>query len=295
MAIMQFIKPQNKDLGGGFKVRRLLPAMERQSIGPFLFFDHFGPATVTPQAEHDVRPHPHIGLATVTYLFAGAIMHRDSLGSVQQIEPGAINWMTAGRGIVHSERRPSSLAQSTYVNHGIQLWAALPADAEEAVPSFVHAAADAIPQLQTGSATVRVLIGQAWGQMSPVVSLAPALYLDIQLPAGGELTLPAGLAEEVGLYTVDAAVSLGGATLAPQTLAVLPSGQDILLQAEGDPARCMLIGGEALAQRRHIWWNFVSTRKERIVQAASDWEAQRMGLVPGETEFIPLPQRRFKP
>ena len=218
MAAMQTITAHDKDLGGGFKVRRLLPAMGRPSIGPFLFFDHFGPVTVTPESQHDVRPHPHIGLATVTYLFSGAIMHRDSLGSVQQIEPGAINWMTAGKGIVHSERRPQALAQTSYVNHGIQLWAALPVEAEEAEPSFVHTPADAIPQLQVGDATVRVLIGQAWGQQSPVVSLAPALYLDIQLPAGGALALPAALAQEAGLYTVDAAVALDGVSLAAQTL-----------------------------------------------------------------------------
>ena len=242
-----------------------------------------------------MRPHPHIGLATVTYLFSGAIMHRDSLGSVQQIEPGAINWMTAGKGIVHSERRPQALAQTSYVNHGIQLWAALPVEAEEAEPSFVHTPADAIPQLQVGDATVRVLIGQAWGQQSPVVSLAPALYLDIQLPAGGALALPAALAQEAGLYTVDAAVALDGVTLAAQTLTVLPTDQAMLLRAGDSAVRCMLVGGDALLQRRHIWWNFVSTRKERIVQAADDWEAQRMGHVPGETESIPLPERRFKP
>ena len=233
MAAMQTITAHDKDLGGGFKVRRLLPAMGRPSIGPFLFFDHFGPVTVTPESQHDVRPHPHIGLATVTYLFSGAIMHRDSLGSVQQIEPGAINWMTAGKGIVHSERRPQTLAQTSYVNHGIQLWAALPVEAEEAEPSFVHTPADAIPQLQVGDATVRVLIGQAWGQQSPVVSLAPALYLDIQLPAGGVLALPAGLAQEAGLYTVDAGVALDGVTLAAQTLTVLPTGHAMLLRQFG--------------------------------------------------------------
>lgn len=295
MAAMQTITAHDKDLGGGFKVRRLLPAMGRPSIGPFLFFDHFGPVTVTPESQHDVRPHPHIGLATVTYLFSGAIMHRDSLGSVQQIEPGAINWMTAGKGIVHSERRPQTLAQTSYVNHGIQLWAALPVEAEEAEPSFVHTPADAIPQLQVGDATVRVLIGQAWGQQSPVVSLAPALYLDIQLPAGGALALPAALAQEAGLYTVDAAVALDGVTLAAQTLTVLPTDHAMLLRAGGSAVRCMLVGGDALLQRRHIWWNFVSTCKERIMQAADDWEAQRMGHVPGETESIPLPERRFKP
>ena len=203
--------------------------------------------------------------------------------------------MTAGKGIVHSERRPQALAQTSYVNHGIQLWAALPVEAEEAEPSFVHTPADAIPQLQVGDATVRVLIGQVWGQQSPVVSLAPALYLDIQLPAGGVLTLPAGLAQEAGLYTVDAAVTLDGVTLAAQTLTVLPTDQPMLLRAGDSAVRCMLVGGDALLQRRHIWWNFVSTRKERIVQAADDWEAQRIGHVPGETESIPLPERRFKP
>ena len=159
-----------KDLGGGFLVRRFLPSAPRQSVGPFLFFDHFGPVTVLPGAGHDVRPHPHIGLATVTYLFEGAMLHRDSLGSVQLIEPGAINWMTAGRGIVHSERQSPALKDATYVNHGIQLWAALPQAYEEVEPSFTHTPAAAIPELTVGDADVRVLIGQAWGQTSPVGS-----------------------------------------------------------------------------------------------------------------------------
>ena len=172
-----------KDLGGGFTVRRLLPAVQCRSVGPFIFFDHFGPVSVVPGAAHDVRPHPHIGLATVTYLFSGAIMHRDNLGYVQQIEPGAINWMTAGNGIVHSERRPESLAETTYVNHGIQLWAALPVAAEEVDASFVHTPAAAIPEVQVGDAVVRVLIGTAFDQTSPVATYAPTLYLDVQLRA----------------------------------------------------------------------------------------------------------------
>ena len=294
MTAPQMIQPHEKDLGGGFRVRRLLPAIERQSVGPFLFFDHFGPVTVTPESQHDVRPHPHIGLATVTYLFSGAIMHRDSLGSLQQIEPGAINWMTAGRGIVHSERRPESLAQSTYVNHGIQLWAALPPEHEEADPDFVHMPADAIPQLQVGDATVRVLIGSAWDKVSPVQSLAPALYVDIHLPAHGQLRLPQSMAEELGVYAVDTALQVGEGTVSMHTFALLPTDQEVTLTAGAEGARCMLLGGDALKSRRHIWWNFVSTRKERIVQAASDWDAQRMGSVPGETEHIPLPERRFK-
>ena len=219
-----------KDLGGGFTVRRLLPAVQRKAVGPFLFFDHFGPVTVAPGDSHDVRPHPHIGLATVTYLFSGAIMHRDSLGYVQQIEPGAINWMTAGRGIVHSERRPESLANQPYVNHGIQLWAALPLAHEEADPSFVHTPAAAIPQVQVDGASVRVLIGEAFGQTSPVATYSRTLYLDVQLPAGATLEIPA-LVPELAVYTVDAPVSLNGGEVPAHILAVAEPGQ---------PLRCLL-------------------------------------------------------
>ena len=284
-----------KDLGGGFTVRRLLPAVQRQAVGPFLFFDHFGPVTVVPGDSHDVRPHPHIGLATVTYLFSGAIMHRDSLGCVQQIEPGAINWMTAGRGIVHSERRPESLADKTYVNHGIQLWTALPLAHEEAEPSFVHTPAAAIPEVRVGDATVRVLIGSAWGQTSPVATLSPTLYLDVQLPAGATLQIPA-LAQEMAVYTVDTPMQLNGEAVGGQRLAVVQAGQGAHIGAPGEAAaRLMVVGGKALDAPRHIWWNFVSSRKERIVQAANDWEAQALGQVPGEVEWIALPERRFKP
>ena len=287
------VSGQAKDLGGGFTVRRLLPAVQRQAVGPFLFFDHFGPVTVEPDAGHDVRPHPHIGLATVTYLFSGAIMHRDSLGFVQLIEPGAINWMTAGRGIVHSERRPESLANQAYVNHGIQLWAALPVAHEEAEPSFVHTPAAAIPQVQVGDATVRVLIGEAFGQTSPVATYSRTLYLDVQLPAGATLEIPA-LVPEMAVYTVDAPVQLNGDTVAPQLLAVVEPGRATHLAAGDSAVRLMVIGGDALDAPRHMWWNFVSSRKDRIVQAAADWDAQAMGQVPGEVEWIPLPERRFK-
>lgn len=293
MSAALLLKGQAKDLGGGFVVRRLLPAMQRQAVGPFLFFDHFGPVTVMPDAGHDVRPHPHIGLATVTYLFEGAILHRDSLGCVQQIEPGAINWMTAGRGIVHSERRPESLAQRPYVNHGIQLWAALPLAAEEAEPSFVHTPAAAIPQLRVGDATVRVLIGEAFGQTSPVATYSRTLYLDVQLPAGATLEIPA-LVPEVGVYAVDAPVELNGEPLAAQVLAVRLDGQALRITAGEQAARLMVVGGEPLDAPRYLWWNFVSSRKERIVQAADDWDAQAMGQVPGEVERIPLPEHRFK-
>jgi redox-sensitive bicupin YhaK (pirin superfamily) len=275
-------------------VRRLLPAVQRQAVGPFVFFDHFGPVTVVPGDSHDVRPHPHIGLATVTYLFSGAIMHRDSLGYVQQIEPGAINWMTAGRGIVHSERRPESLVDKTYVNHGIQLWTALPLAHEEADPSFVHTPSAAIPEVRVGDATVRVLIGAAFGQASPVATYSPTVYLDVQLPAGASIEIPA-LAQEMAVYTVDSPVPLNGEAVGAQLLAVMDAGQPMRLSVPGEAAaRLMVIGGDALDAPRHMWWNFVSSRKERIVQAGEDWDAQAMGQVPGEVEWIPLPAHRFK-
>ena len=283
-----------KDLGGGFTVRRLLPAVQCKSVGPFLFFDHFGPVTVQPTDEYDVRPHPHIGLATVTYLFSGAILHRDSLGSVQQIEPGAINWMTAGRGIVHSERRPLALASQSYVNHGIQLWSALPLGQEDCPPSFTHTPASAIAQRSVGDATVRVLIGSAFGVTSPVAAMLSTLYLDVQLPPQGVLELPA-LAQEMAVYPVDAAVRLDGQPLAEHTMAVLPPAASARLQAGATGARLMVIGGAPLDAPRHMWWNFVSRSKDRIVQAAHDWETDQMGQVPGDTERIPLPAHRFKP
>ena len=283
-----------KDLGGGFTVRRLLPAVQRKSVGPFLFFDHFGPVTVQPTDEYDVRPHPHIGLATVTYLFSGAILHRDSLGSVQQIEPGAINWMTAGRGIVHSERRPLALASQSYVNHGIQLWSALPLGQEDCPPSFTHTPASAIAQRSVGDATVRVLIGSAFGVTSPLAAMLSTLYLDVQLPPQGVLELPA-LAQEMAVYAVDAAVRLDGQPLAEHTMAVLPPAASARLQAGATGARLMVIGGAPLDAPRHMWWNFVSSSKDRIVQAAHDWETDQMGQVPGDTERIPLPAHRFKP
>ena len=279
-----------KDLGGGFVVRRVLPAAARQSVGPFLFFDHFGPVTVHPGSGHAVRPHPHIGLATVTYLFEGAMLHSDSLGYVQQIAPGAINWMTAGRGIVHSERPPPALSTTTYTNHGIQLWAALPQAFEEVEPSFTHTPAESIPELAVGDAQVRVLIGQAWGHTSPVATFAPTLYLDITLPAGGLLDLPP-LAQELAVYPVDGDLEVDGSPLAARTLALLQPG--VPTQIRATAAVCLLvIGGDPLDGHRFISWNFVSSRKERILQAEGDWQAQRMGQVPGDVEFIPLPEKR---
>ena len=279
-----------KDLGGGFLVSRLLPAANRQPVGPFVFFDHFGPLEVQAGDNHDVRPHPHIGLATVTYLFDGAILHRDSLGSVQRIEPGAINWMTAGRGIVHSERAPEDLKDKAYLQHGLQLWAALPQAHEETAPDFVHTPASDIPVVTLGAAEVRVLIGEAFGQTSPVKTFSKTVYLDIKLGAGGHLDLPP-LAEELALYGVQGDLAVDGDELPARTLAILAPGTATRITAT-EPARFMVLGGDALDGHRFIWWNFVSSRKERIMQAGDDWTAQRMGQVAGETEFIPLPERK---
>jgi redox-sensitive bicupin YhaK (pirin superfamily) len=283
------IRPHSKDLGGGFVVRRLLPSVQRQAVGPFLFFDHFGPITAGPEDNHDVRAHPHIGLATVTYLFEGAMEHRDSTGAVQRIEPGAINWMTAGRGIVHSERTPADLKGRPRRSHGLQLWAALPAADEEIEPGFAHTPAAAIPQLEVGGASLRVLIGSAFGATSPVQVRSPTLYLDIALAAGDALPLPE--ASERAVYVVaGSGVTLDGTPVAEHTMQFVAAGDEPLLAAGGD-ARVVLIGGEPLGHR-HLWWNFVSSRKERLVQAADDWAAQRFAPVPGETEFIPLPDKR---
>lgn len=277
-----------KDLGGAFTVRRLLPDARRQSVGPFVFFDHFGPTTVTRDTD-DVRPHPHIGLATVTYLLAGRVRHRDSLGTDRVIEPGAINWMTAGRGVVHSERWAELAGNGGMALEGLQLWAALPIVHEEADPDFSHTPAAAIPEVAIDGATVRVLIGEAFGLRSPVPTFAPTLYLDVALVPGAVFDLPT-LAAETALYVLSGDIAVDGVALPPAVLRVLPDGQGARIHA-GTRARLVVIGGAPLESRRHMWWNFVSSRRERIAQAADDWAAQRMGRVPGETGFIPLPSK----
>jgi redox-sensitive bicupin YhaK (pirin superfamily) len=282
------LAPHIKDLGGGFTVRRLLPATECPAVGPFVFFDHFGPITARPADNHDVRPHPHIGLATVTYLFEGAMLHRDSTGVVQRIEPGAVNWMTAGRGIVHSERTPDDLRGVARSSHGLQLWAALPEADEEMAPAFAHTPAAAIPAFEVGGARVRVLIGHAFGVMSPVQVRSPSLYLDIALGVGDALPLPP--AQERAVYVVQGDAQLDGEDIPPGHMVVIAAGEAPMLSADAD-ARVVLIGGAPLGHR-YMWWNFVSSRKARIQQAAEDWAAQRLGQVAGETEFIPLPEKR---
>ena len=288
------LKSHEKDLGGGFVVRRLLPSAVKQAVGPFIFFDHFGPIDVAPDANHDVRPHPHIGLATVTYLFEGAIDHRDSIGSYQRIEPGAINWMTAGRGIVHSERTPHDLAGQPHRTHGLQLWAALPKAHEEDEPSFTHTPQAEIPVVALDGAVVKVLIGAAFGQTSPVRTYTQTLYLDVALQAGRELRLE-DLPPEAAVYPISGDVLLDGVALLPHTMALLEAGAVPVVTAGSAPVQFVVIGGEPLDGHRFLFWNFVSSSKQRLSQAADDWSAQRMGQVPGETEFIPLPKAPLRP
>ncbi|MES3000537.1 MAG: pirin family protein [Pseudomonadota bacterium] len=293
MSVAQQLNGHEKDIGGGFVVRRLLPDARQRSVGPFIFFDHFGPVAVPPHVNHDVRPHPHIGLATVTYLFEGAMMHRDSLGTQQLIEPGAINWMTSGRGIVHSERRPEHLQDEAYSMHGLQLWTALPMAHEEDEPSFVHTPSSAIPETNVQDAHVRVLVGRAFGVVSPVAAFSQTLYLDVTLPVGGAFELPA-LQPEMAIYPVEGAIAVDGEPQAARAMSVLEPQAAVRITAI-EPARFVVVGGEPLDAPRHLWWNFVSSRKERILQAADDWQAQRMGQVAGDDEFIPLPPTRFTP
>jgi len=290
MGIVAEIAGHEKDLGGGLTVRRLLPSLSRQSVGPFLFFDHFGPLVVESDADVDVRAHPHIGLATVTFLFDGAMMHRDSLGSVQRIELGAVNWMTAGRGIVHSERRPEDLRGRRFTLHGLQLWAALPRDLEDTEPAFAHTPAADIPAIHETGIEGRVIVGRAFGVESPVRPASPTLYVVLELIAGAATLIPV-LAPQLALYVVDGAVTVEGRPVARGTLAVLDGDRPCRLAAAAH-SRLVLIGGEPLDGRRLMWWNFVSTRKERILAAADDWEGRRMPGVAGEDTFIPLPTLR---
>jgi hypothetical protein len=270
---------------GELDVRRVLPVAKRRMVGPFVFFDHMGPVDFPPGRGIAVRPHPHIGLATVTYLFEGEIMHRDSLGFVQKIEAGAVNLMTAGRGIVHSERAVDLSAASRL--HGIQSWVALPLDAEEGEPSFVHHPAASLPEIAVGGCAVRVIVGSAFGRTSPVAAYSPTLYVEAQLPAGASFTLPA--AAERAAYVVSGSVQLERRVLSEGTMAVARPGAAVTLRSAAG-ARVLVIGGEPLGAR-HIWWNFVSSSNERIEQAKQDWRDGRFGKVPGDDELIPLPDR----
>lgn len=285
-AIRTIIEPRARDLGG-FSVRRVLPAAGQRTIGPFIFFDHIGPADFAPGTGIDVRPHPHIGLATVTYLFEGSLDHRDSLGTVLTIEPGAVNWMTAGRGIVHSERTGPGPRARGHRIHGIQSWVALPRDREETAPAFHHHPAATLPERVTGGVRVRVIAGSCFGRRSPVETFAPTLYADLHFAAGGALELD-DEHEERALYVAAGAIDLDGEPIAAGRMAVLEPGGSRTLRS--DPgARVLALGGAPLEGPRHLWWNLVSSSRERIEQAKRDWVEGRFPPVPGETEFIPLP------
>jgi redox-sensitive bicupin YhaK (pirin superfamily) len=288
-AIAQVIVPRSVDLGDGFSVRRALPSARSRMVGPFIFFDHFGPAEFRAGTGLDVRPHPHIGLATVTYLFDGEIMHRDSLGTAAPIKPGEVNWMTAGRGIVHSERTGAEQRTTASPIHGLQMWVGLPAAKEEMEAGFAHHAVTEFPMVKENGTSVRVVVGSLYGKSSPVPVVHETMFGDVHLSAGSQLPLDTDH-EERALYVLEGTVDIAGDKFVPGRLLVFKPGDKITLTAATD-THFVILGGAPMDGPRHIWWNFVSSRKDRIEQAKADWKAGHFGKVPGdEIEFIPLPE-----
>lgn len=285
------IVPRARDLGG-FEVRRALPSPKRQMVGPFIFFDQMGPAEFLETGGIDVRPHPHIGLATVTYLFEGEIHHRDSLGSDLAIRPGELNWMTAGSGIVHSEREDPQVKDHRRKLFGIQSWVALPKHAEESAPAFEHVGRDGLPVLEDHGVNVRVIAGDMFGARSPVKTASETIYADVTLEPGRTMPVDA-THEERAIYTVGGTIEIAGESFEEGQLLVFKPGDNITVRATGSlPARFLVLGGEPMDGPRYIWWNFVSSSKERIDQAKEDWKQMRFDTVPGDAEeFIPLPGR----
>jgi redox-sensitive bicupin YhaK (pirin superfamily) len=286
-ALELVIVPRVRDLGG-FEIRRALPHGRRQMVGPFIFFDQMGPAQFLAGSGMDVRPHPHIGLATVTYLFDGSIMHRDSEGNMQEIVPGAMNLMTAGRGIAHSERTPDVARRDGQKMLGIQSWIALPEHAEEVAPSFQHYDATVLPVVSDAGVKARLIAGRSFGASAPVSGHSDWFYVEVALAAGASAPLDADY-EERAIYLLDGEVQIAGDRFKGPRLLVFRPGDRITVVAIRD-ARMMFLGGSALEGPRYIWWNFVSSRKERIEQAKEDWKTGRFDAVPDETEFIPLPE-----
>lgn len=287
-AIQTLIIPRSHDVGG-FEVRRALPSSRKRLVGPFIFFDRMGPAILRPGQAMDVRPHPHIGLATVTYLFDGQIRHRDSLGTEMVIAPGDVNLMTAGRGIVHSERSPEELRGDALSISGLQTWLALPTEHEEMAPAFDHTRRDDLPLLDFDGVSGRVVIGAFEGQRAAVTTKSDTLYVDLQLKAGAKVRIPAD-AEERAIYLLSGEVEIAGDRFAPDQLLVFRPGDEIVISSERG-AHFMLFGGAALGSQRYIWWNFVSSSRERIEQAKEEWRTGRFDIVPGDAEeFIPLPE-----
>lgn len=287
-SVKAILKPTLRDIGS-LEVRRVLPALAARLVGPFIFFDHMGPANYAPGRGVDVRPHPHIGLATVTYLFEGAMLHRDSLGSVQRITPGDVNWMTAGRGIVHSERTPDDERRRGQTMHGIQTWVALPLAHEADEPSFEHHAAASLPQFERNGVALTVIAGSAFGARAPTRTFSPTLYVAARFDPDGALALTPEH-EERGVYLVDGDLAIDGEPLDVHHMAVLLPGETATLASRAG-ATVMLLGGARLDGERFIEWNFVASSREKIAEAKAAWSAQTMGYVPGETEWIPLPER----
>ena len=285
MTVTHVLSGHSRDLGG-FSVARVLPQPRLRSVGPFVFFDHLGPAEFAPEHGIDVRPHPHIGLATVTYLFEGSLGHRDSLGTVVDIAPGAVNWMTAGRGIVHSERTPPAARTAGQLMHGIQSWVALPDAHAEDAPALAHHPADTLPSIAFGGAKRTLIAGSAFHAVSPVQALSPMFYIDIDAEAGASVALPDEHAERA-FYVVSGELDHDGQRYGAGTMVVVAPGDEIAFTAAG-PTRAMLLGGASVGQR-YLEWNFVAASRERIDSAKADWVAGRFARVPSETEFIPLP------
>jgi redox-sensitive bicupin YhaK (pirin superfamily) len=285
------VVPRAHDLGG-FEVRRALPSARRQMVGPFVFFDQMGPGEFLTGKGLDVRPHPHIGLSTVTYLFEGEIFHRDSLGTALAIRPGELNWMTAGRGIAHSERTAEERRAHPNKVFGIQSWVALPKDAEEAAPAFAHHDASELPRALDGGLALRLIAGDAWGMRSPAATSSPLFYADAALEPGATVPLPDGH-EERAAYVVQGSVEVSGTRFEAGRMLVFRAGDKLAITAGERGARLLLLGGAAMDGPRYMYWNFVSSSRERIEQAKEDWQAGRFGTVPGdEREFIPLPENR---
>jgi redox-sensitive bicupin YhaK (pirin superfamily) len=289
-AIETIIVPRARDIGG-FEVRRALPSAQRQMVGPFIFFDQMGPAEFVLGEGIDVRPRPHINLATVTYLFEGEILHRDSLGTEVAIRPGAVNWMTAGRGIVHSERTAWEVKKRGARLFGLQTWVALPQEHEETDPAFAHTPEADLPVIEDRGVHVRLVVGTGWGRTSPVRAFSDTIYADVTLKPGAALPVDA-THEERALYTIAGEVEIGGDRFPAGHLMVLRPGDSITVRSPGPaPARFVLVGGAPMDGPRYIWWNFVSSRKERIELAKAEWRAGRFDTVPGDAEeFIPLPE-----
>lgn len=285
--IAHIIQPRPRDIGE-FTVRRALPAAECRAVGPFVFFDQMGPVELQEGQALDVRPHPHIGLATITWLFEGEIRHKDSLGSDLVIRPGEVNWMTAGRGIVHSERSPESQRHAGARLSGIQAWLALPLAQEECEPGFQHYTYEQFPRIRQEGVEIALIAGSAFGQTSPVVTASETLYAELRMSSDRRLQIPALVAEQA-LYVATGSIELEGQRFEAGTLLVLQPRTAAQFTATDDSI-CMLLGGAPLDARRHLWWNFVSSSLDRLEQAKADWKAGRFGKVPGETEFIPLPE-----